>query len=317
MKKIYLYYHGDFDGIASAYLMFHVLKKIGYHPEIAGEVHYGMCDMGAWRKGRVPIKKPACVVDFSEYRPDLEIYFDHHSNPKGKKSKTTKIFYHDPSKQSCFEVILNFAKKKKIKIDLKNLREVEKWAKLIDGALYYKYGLPPIETIKPKNPVIQLALILNRKNIPVILQRLINGSSFEEISKIPRIQKEIKDYLKKADSDLRNLKKVIKKHDKRIVIYNTSNIRWYRFAPFHFFPESSLAVGIAKSKKRGRYYVKASQNPWKNVMPLMRKIKLGEIFKRYGGGGHDYVASSSRESKKDAQEKFKRILEEIKTKLEK
>jgi hypothetical protein len=58
-----------------------------------------------------------------------------------------------------------------------------------------------------------------------------------------------------------------------------------RYAPYYFFPNARYTIGL--SRYRDTVRITAMRNPWRDF----ESIPLGEIFKRYGGGGHQRVAS--------------------------
>jgi len=325
MGKIYIYYHADFDGACSAYLVFNLLKKIGYDPEIVDLVDYSMFTASDWEQQKIEIKKPACCVDF-HYRPDVEVFFDHHAKKYDNISKETKIFI-DVANPSCFEVILDYAKKNKIDLrEFQDLEEIKKWCRIIDSALFNEYGIPPAEVILPTIPVLKIAKSMVSRNIPtvrLILEHLLAGDSLLKISQLDEIKQTAQTYTKSLEKILPSLKKKIEysseKHKKiGLVTYDTSEIGFERYLPFYFFPECTLAIGISVMNDSKAIYIRASQNPWKeNIKEIMEKINLGEIFKKYGGGGHNRVGSLFCETKEVAIEKMQKIILEVESRLEK
>ena len=58
-----------------------------------------------------------------------------------------------------------------------------------------------------------------------------------------------------------------------------------RFAPYYFFPQARYSIGLTRHQNTVR--ITAMRNPWLTF----ESIPLGKVFKRYGGGGHQRVAS--------------------------
>jgi nanoRNase/pAp phosphatase (c-di-AMP/oligoRNAs hydrolase) len=80
-----------------------------------------------------------------------------------------------------------------------------------------------------------------------------------------------------------------------------------RFAPYFLFPSIAHAVSI---KKRGEklFHVTVGANPWKRHIS---KIHLGNIVKKYGGGGHQYVGGCEATNYKDAKKIVDDIIKKI------
>jgi hypothetical protein len=329
LGKIYVYYHKDFDGIASAYLIFHILKQMDYDPEIVSYVDYDMFEdekeKEQWFQGKSEIRKPACFVDFPLYRPDILIYFDHHPfNNRLEPSVNTKIYEVDTSKPCCFDVILEFAKKNFINISgLKNLQEIGKWARILDKAEYFENNISPSELLKPTIPAIIVGKAMFHKEcIELILEKMIQGWNLDRIAELNVIKEAFQEDVKNINERLGRLRKVTKyatpEHEKlKLVTYDSSDIGWERSAPFYFFQDCDVAIGICWYAGEDIYYVKASRNPWKeSSLALMDKVKLGEIFKKFGGGGHNYVASAKFNSREEALEVMDKIVKEVEKKLQ-
>ncbi len=329
LGKIYVYYHKDFDGIASAYLIFHILKKMGYDPEIVSYVDYDMFDdedeKEKWFQGKLEIRKPACFVDFPLYRPDILIYFDHHPFSKRPvQSPNTRIYEVDTSKPCCFDVILEFAKKNLISLaGLKNLEEIGKWTRIIDGAKYAENGISPSELLKPTIPAVLLGkAMFHKESIELILEKMIEGWSMDRIAELSLIKEAFQENVKNINERLGKLRKVTKyatpEHEKlKLVTYDSSEIGWERYSPFYFFPDCDVAIGIGWQIGDSVYYVKGSRNPWKeSTLELMDKVKLGEIFKKVGGGGHNVVAAAKFNSRGEALEAMGKIVKEVERKLQ-
>jgi hypothetical protein len=58
-----------------------------------------------------------------------------------------------------------------------------------------------------------------------------------------------------------------------------------RYAPYYFYPHAQYSIGITRYSHGAK--ITAMRNPWLNF----ESVPLGTIFSRYGGGGHQRVAS--------------------------
>ncbi len=59
-----------------------------------------------------------------------------------------------------------------------------------------------------------------------------------------------------------------------------------RYAPFTVAPDAKYSLGVIKTGERAK--ITAMRNPWIEFP----SVPLGEVFRRFGGGGHHRVAST-------------------------
>lgn len=134
MGKLHIYFHKDFDGIASAALLSNILEKLGRYSRFQYfPVDFDIRD--AWLDRS--IEKTAAVLDFF-YHPEASFFFDHH---------TTSFL--NPSHQLNFvetnEMLLDTSFKSTPSIlkhkfnnifDFSPYKELLRWSDIIDNADY-------------------------------------------------------------------------------------------------------------------------------------------------------------------------------------
>lgn len=313
MKKIYLYFHNDFDGVVSCVLAFHLFKALGFRPVVADAITPEKV-----KDKKKKFKKPFALLDLI-YRQDAFAWFDHHAMNKPKKiSKKTKFCAFNGKTKCCAEVIYIYIKKRKIKLSHeKKLKKLIFWAKIVDAPLYAEHGIRAIETIKPTASAMKINIALEKTTsfeTKKIAKLLIENPSLGNVLKQDFIEKSLNKLLSLKIKSLIAFKKY-SHYDKKIklVSYDATSFYWNRFAYAAVYPKCEISVGLVKIKRK--YYIKISKNPWnRKLSQKIKEFNVGTLLKEFNGGGHHDVGSASFSSYKDAKNVFQHVILEI-TKL--
>ena len=313
-QSINIYYHTDFDGILSAVLVSLYLKEKGYKTKIAKPLEI----MEKSKLDKLTFKKPFAIVDFP-YNPKAFAYFDHHASSEPKQiSKETKYWAFDGKSKSCARIIFSLLKKKN-----KNLKKIVELCDIVDSASYVREGISVNEILFPKSPVLILnrALEIAKRDFKIsfwnsIVEKLIKNQSLTKIVNEKKIQEYYKKALKNQEDALNALKeKAIYHENIGLVTYNTINKKWSRFGLSSIYPKSIIWLGL-RTVVKGFVDISMSQNPWNSkTEKALTNIHIGEILKKYGGGGHKYVGSARFNSYKKAKKAFEEITQIIKEKI--
>jgi hypothetical protein len=78
-----------------------------------------------------------------------------------------------------------------------------------------------------------------------------------------------------------------------------------RYAPYLAYPNARYSIGILPYRNGAK--ITAMRNPWRRF----ESRPLGQIFRRYGGGGHQRVASVLLRNKAKAESTLNAILSDI------
>ena len=311
-ETINIYYHTDFDGILSAVLVSAYLKGLGYKTKICAPLEISTKDEMLGLK----FKKPFAIVDFP-YNEKAFVYFDHHGSSKPEKiSRETKYWAFDDKSKSCAHIIFNLlSKDEKNKFDT-----LIRWCDIVDSASYVEEDIPVKEILFPTEPVLILSrsLELAKKNLDAnfwnsIVEKLIENQNINELIR----DKKIQEYYKIALENQKEAMTALKENSeydskKRIVVYDTTNKKWSRFGLALIYPESVIWLGL-RTVIQGFVDISMGQNPWNPKSKIaLEKIHVGEILKKYGGGGHKDVGSA----RFDLYEKAKKALDQIKKEIE-
>jgi oligoribonuclease NrnB/cAMP/cGMP phosphodiesterase (DHH superfamily) len=294
----HLYFHDDFDGIASASLLLNFFSSrldnvvsftpLNYTPDLKDNwLHYNL-------------KKPFVIIDF-RYHPNADWWFDHHP---------TTFFFHEwkenfvndnqhnfnPEAKSCFGQILNFLKNKHGFTAPVQLNDFEKQADIIDSAGFEK---PEDATRFESTQELVYLLVDNLYRLEVKTNRdaqmeVIRALAFGDIKKLVEVDyKEEIEYLKNRVKNSFNLYKNNVKIIECVGFLDATNfdMAYKSFIGYTLYPELKYTVSI--SKENVSYHVHVGWNQW---FRGENKINIANLMNKYGGGGHDGVGGLEAET---------------------
>jgi hypothetical protein len=288
----YIYFHRDFDGICSAALFAEIIRDILSLERDSFQFQAVDYDRKSkWLSDT--LKKPNAVLDFL-YHPDATWWFDHHTSafPDYKTKRQYKNGPHhfwDTSFGSCPSLIKYHFLKKLPLLSSSNLATFDEWihwSDKIDSADYTS----PREPIEIEHPCLQINATLSIDYSRDYLEFLINqirGKTPLEIASQRSVHSKFLKYKKNRDTELEILKNLLEVRDSSVAYFDQSqyDIPFQRYASYYFFPSVNYTIGVYK---RGHgYSISVGKNPWKNFV----SENIGNICKRYGGGGRKDVGA--------------------------
>jgi len=308
--KYDIYFHNDFDGLASAAVMLNFLRSRG--DDIGNYVPVNFDIIPRWPKFQ--FKNSPIIVDFP-YHPKAAFWFDHHPTafikPSWKKNFRADRFHGlDAKYYSCCHLVLDRLTKDFGFKPPGHLKELARSLDMIDGARYKS----PTETIEMKIPAIQLAEFIDKKEgdfrIAAKLIKLFSAHGLRTIAALPeiraaiaKIRKRIKKSLKFYAANLRVFGKIA------FIDLRKFKLEKLRFASCYLMPK--LVYSLRLDKEGGTFHLRLGVNPWR---PKENKIHIGQFLrKRYArfgsAGGHKAVGGVDTRSEKIAEKVAKEIIE--------
>lgn len=303
-KKYNIYFHYDFDGFASAAVMFDFLKKNNSKIQNFTPVNYNL----KYKWTDFKFKKNPIIVDFY-FHPQAKFWFDHHEttfikNEWKKDFKPNKYYHFNPQYKSCCSLIVNQLQKIWGYKPSKHILNLSKWLDIIDGANYKSAK----QTIILKDSALQIdAFIDNNKKYILWLIKKLPYFSLKEIASSPKI----KNFLKKEKEKRKEILKIYYKNLKifynKIAFIDKTKIKGnLRYAPFYFYPNILYSIILRKKKV---YIISLGVNPWKRNK---NKIHIGKFLrKHFKGGGHKTVGGAEFKTKKEALKAIEKIINYI------
>jgi len=297
----HLYFHNDFDGVASGAVMLNFLNSRGDDIISFTPVDYFPLLKKSWAEFK--FKEPFIIVDFL-YHPKASWWFDHHRtsfiNTRWyKEFKSDKSHAFGPADKSTCGLLTRHLKKWFDYSPPKFIVDLTKWADIIDSASYKSAK----EAIFGRQPAIKLALALgladyNHKASVKYFEKVIKSLASESISRTiqaPIIRKEIKK-IEKNNQEVRRIFKRISFVSGKVVFIDGTRTKKQTsyYMGYYFYPEIDYSTTL---ETRGAYYhLNVGKNPWKEK-PLM--VDIGRLLSRYGGGGHKTVGGVERKLKSE------------------
>lgn len=288
-----IYFHFPcFDGLISSAIaadhltMFHDWKIEDFRP-----VDYDL--KAQWLDISLPHR--SAVVDFL-YHPGAVFWADHHATTfltsenqqdyLAKRDRPGEWLIYDPEAQSC--ALLLFERLRDSLSDPDRYRDMAQWADKIDSASYSSVE----EAVYGGSPAMDINLGLSAggadSKYAELLVRSLLRLSLEEVSALPEVQKRTITARRRIRAGLKAVEKSVRLVDGDIVAVSTSESEARtisRYSPYIFYPDASYSLSLTRTKQHWK--ITAMRNPWRQF----RSIELGELFRKYGGGGHRRVAS--------------------------
>jgi len=258
----------------------------------------------------------SAVLDFL-YHPSASFWADHHGttfvNPQLKAGYDARILdnplmhFYNPLFGSTASLLW---KNLHSFFDGRGrLREMMEWADKIDSARYDSVN----EAIFGDAPALRInfSLMLGDTEYCESLVRELRERDLKDVAELPQVAQRFAEARKRVLNGLNQLQQRIVLLDDGIAAFDvdvTDNAVVSRYAPYHFFPNARYSIGIFRNVD-GNVRITAMRNPWL----AFESLPLGKVFERYGGGGHQRVASVvvSGERAKEVEQIADVILEEM------
>jgi hypothetical protein len=278
-----------FDGLVSAAIASDFLEnRMGWAIRDVQRVNYDLSP--TWVETRLP--EQSAVVDFL-YHPDAVFWADHHATTFASDAARAhcetnadrRILLYDKESPSCG--MLLFRRLGNDLSDRVHYGEMARWADLIDGAQYASVE----QAVSGEEPafVINASLtgVRDAGELEFLLEAL-RSRSLAEIAALPQVRSRADDVRSRTEAGLRLVKKEIRLAPGGIAVFAVTPSEGdivNRYSPYCFFPDARYSVALIESPKDAK--ITAMRNPWIDF----ESVPLGQIFRKYGGGGHQRVAS--------------------------
>jgi oligoribonuclease NrnB/cAMP/cGMP phosphodiesterase (DHH superfamily) len=295
----HLYFHNDFDGVASGAVMLNFLNSRGDDIVSFTPVDYSPLLKKNW--ARFKFKEPFIIVDFL-YHPKASWWFDHHrtsfiNNRWYKEFKSDKNRAFDQTAKSACSLMAEHLMKKFDYSPPKFFVDLVKWADIIDSASYKSAK----EAIFGRQPAIKLVPVLELidgkgKASAKYFEKVIKFLANEPLSRTiqtPIIRREIKK-VEKSNREIKRIFKNISFVSGKVVFIDGTRTKnqFSRYIGYYFYPEINYSITL--EFRRYCYHLSVGKNPWKREPA---GINIGELLSKYGGGGHKTVGGVERKSK--------------------
>lgn len=292
-NRVHLYFHSPcFDGTVSAALLADYLSTADHADVELHPVNYHLNDQ--WPA--LALEQPAAVVDFL-YHPGASIWFDHHSTTfinqqfeEDWRGRRDPLIVYDRRMSSCAMLIwqagLRFTGDHHEKVVA---------ADLIDAARYES----PQQAVYGDAPAFRISAsfaVGETEEYSKFLVRQLVSSSLETTANLPEVAARYERFRELRDRGMRGFAPSANLSGADGYVLTDDGILLFavdgsdgivsRYAPFTVAPGARYSLGVVTGGDVAK--ITAMRNPWLEFP----SVPLGEIFRRFGGGGHQRVAST-------------------------
>jgi len=308
-ESITVYLHFPcFDGVISAVLASEYLFRArGWNTGRIVPVNYD--EQKRWPTRR--LSQPAVVVDFL-YHPKAQFWADHHQTSFCSESlkadylrRRSPDLLYDPSASSCAELLWRKTFKQ---LSEPRFREMVDWARRIDAARYHTVQ----EAVLGNAPALKISLSFMNDPSAEYCRFLVESLRVRTLNEVAASNKVRDRYAivrRAIKRGQRLFSSASRLDDNGIVVFQlpreTDGALFSRYAPYLAHPNARYSLGILPHGDGAK--ITAMRNPWLRF----KSVPLGQIFRNYGGGGHERVASVLLNNRAEAETTLGAILKDI------
>lgn len=296
----HLYFHYDFDGMASGAVLLNFLRSRGDNIVSFNPMNYYPALKKRWPNYK--FRTPFIIVDFF-YHPKADWWFDHHTTSfpypewKARFSADSKHNFDPRYRSVCSMVVAHLKKNFSYKAP-KYISYLAKWLDVIDSAHFKSLS----QIIQKKSPALKLDLFL--ENIPetckdskeaykFVIKKLATESVTRLVSR-PQVKNKINKLLSETKRSFDALKASSVATGKTVFSDATvTGLHASHFYTYHLYPKAKYSILL--SYHTNLYHLSVSKNPWNKN----NKVKIGDAMLKYGGGGRKDVGGLERKNKKE------------------
>jgi len=291
-NPVHLYFHSPcFDGLVSAVLLSDYLRTSAGHQIELHPVNYHLNETWA----SLELAKPAAIVDF-QYHPDASIWYDHHATAfltpafeEHYRRRREPLVVFARTLPSCSLLIWN----QRLPMTGDHHEKVLA-ADIIDSARYES----PQQAVFDDRPAFLINATLAIGETDEYTKYLVGELLTRDLAataQLPVVQQRFQEFRRmrglgmqafRPTPDLEAQDGYTLTDDILLFAVDDAGGIISRYAPFTVAPEARYSLGVIRSGDRAK--ITAMRNPWREF----ESVPLGNIFKTFGGGGHQRVAST-------------------------
>ncbi|MBN1601225.1 MAG: hypothetical protein JW915_06430 [Chitinispirillaceae bacterium] len=283
-------HHNDFDGMASAGIFANFIDSTSIESK---DIFFDAIDYNRINDYyNIDFHNSSCVLDFP-FNPTVKWWFDHHNtsfrdDSYQKDYKPSPYRYWNSRYKSCPSLLFYFFKKNypTYYSQIKTVyNELVKQSNLIDSAMY----VSPQQVYDFHNKFILFNHSLNHCYSDKLVYQFINSIRNRNINDFFDTNqfREAGEVVINTFDKYNNFFKCRINLEQNLILLNflEAGLRGDRFLGYLYKPDADYTITI--DKKNSHYYLGVGYNPWKKN----NSINIGNLLKRYGGGGRMNVGA--------------------------
>ncbi|PYQ30750.1 MAG: hypothetical protein DMF56_08085 [Acidobacteria bacterium] len=287
MANEVLYFHAPcFDGIASAVIASEFLTTHhGWSGIELRPVDYSV--RTKWLS--IDPGDRMAVVDFL-FHPRASFWADHHTTSfLDERSRSmfqrdaNPLWIYDEDAPSCAGLLWRTLENR-FGFRAPRFADLMQAAEKIDAAAYQSVH----EAMSTDTPdmLISASLAVADADYCAFLVRALRDRDLREVAESPNVRQRAERTASLSQAGLDRLRDTVRVRNEIILFeVDAHGVMLNRYAPWLFFPEARYSVGVVRGDHGTK--VTTMRNPWREF----ESVHLGEIAQRFGGGGHQRVAS--------------------------
>lgn len=299
-----IYFHNDFDGIASAAVMLKFLESRGDKVRRYVPVTYDI--RPRWPK--LKFRRPTIIVDFY-YHPQATFWFDHHPTSFIRESwrrrfRQGKFKRWETRYQSSCHLVIDALTERFGFRPPRHFAELTRWVDVVDSASYVSAR----QAVAMREPALRISEFLDSQKSGKSLQwfiRLLAEKPLAAVARDPRLRKARLLIGKQKEKLLKAYRRNLRLYGKLAYMDLTAIEGEMRYAPYYLHPTLTYTLTL---KKWGRkvFHIGLGANPWRREQ---NKIHIGAFLrKHYGGGGHRDVGGAEFRSAEAANKAVREVI---------
>lgn len=282
-----LYYHYPcFDGLVSAAMAWDFLEhRASWQIEHAEAVNYDVAR--TWTAQR--LRERSAVVDFL-YHPQATFWADHHPTTfvDGEFSavaRTDRMLLYDSASPSCASLLWH--RFGETLSDPRRFADMAGWADRIDAARYESVH----EALFGDEPALTINTSLLHdadSSYGAFVLAALRARSLVEVANAAPVRSRAEQVWARTQRGLELVRTASVLRPGSIATFSVAPDRdavVNRYSAYAVYPDARYSVALVR--ENGRSKITAMRNPWRDF----ESVHLGGIFRSYGGGGHQRVAS--------------------------
>lgn len=294
---MHVFYHDDFDGVASAAILAGCLKDVLNTPCTFEAVNYHL--KSRWHDPKPLREDDYAIVDFL-FHPGAKVWFDHHettfiqqpyadafSANLENTSTERPVWVWNAHAPSCGKFIYD-----QLTVNgpetLKKYQTLAEYADLVD-AVQYESPEACYDLSHPATALNHAHRYLSEGTKSSVIQALMTGDIESSLSVASA---GIATAQVKVPQALAQYSNLYARHNEVVFVSTLGEkVPLMRFAPFISCPTAAYAV-ILYGGGNGKVRVSAVKNPW---LDFIHK-DLSQLMAQFGGGGHQGAAATNFEN---------------------
>lgn len=306
--ELKIYYHRDFDGISAGAMLAQALEDTGREKDVEWS---GVNFDRTMEWDQFGLGERFAVVDFHFHRR-AEYWFDHHPTtfltPEDESlfvEDDKRSF--DPTSPSCPPIILKHARETWGWDPGDRWDELVHWSNIIDAA-GFKHAKQALFDMDPALRIMRALTAAPNYQFHDRVFHLIRTQSLMQVAADVDVDDAYQRAARNRDRAIEAFPATMRERSVTAMLADlrSKKIRRERFAPFYLYPELHYAVTMLPT--RAGVHITAASNPWNRPS---NPVHLGELLKRYGGGGHEGVGGCNPPNNRSAEEWSREIYDEI------